>query len=239
MGYRGKVEERARARELRARAWTLPEIAAELGVAKSSVSVWVRDVAFDPASRRSATTDRRPRGSDHPLRRRKLAEIERCRREGAERVGRLSDREFLVAGRGLYAGDGQKGEGRVKLSNSDPRIVAFFCAWFRHFFDVDESRLRLTLYLHDGLDLTAAVEFWSGLTAIPAEQFSKSYRAVPDATIRHTKHTYGCAHVAYACTRMQRELLGLMHAVLDAGVMAPGAGLEPATFRLTVERSAN
>src|SRR4051812_30444593 len=33
MGYRGKVAEQGRARELRADAWTLKEIAAELGVA--------------------------------------------------------------------------------------------------------------------------------------------------------------------------------------------------------------
>jgi transcriptional regulator with XRE-family HTH domain len=58
MGYRGKLQEQERARELRAQAWTLREIADELGVAKSSVSVWVRDVEFDPASRRSAATGR-------------------------------------------------------------------------------------------------------------------------------------------------------------------------------------
>jgi hypothetical protein len=36
MGYRGKVAERERARELRAQAWTLKEIASELGVSRSS-----------------------------------------------------------------------------------------------------------------------------------------------------------------------------------------------------------
>jgi AraC-like DNA-binding protein len=48
MGYGGKVTERHRARELRAEAWTLKDIAAELGVSKSSVSLWVRDVDFVP-----------------------------------------------------------------------------------------------------------------------------------------------------------------------------------------------
>jgi hypothetical protein len=113
VGYRGKLEERQRARELRAQAWTLQEIADELGVAKSSVSLWVRDVGFDATSRRSAATHRRPRGSDHPLRRRKLAQLEQLRNEGLERIGSLSDREFLVAGLGLYAGDGAKGEMEV------------------------------------------------------------------------------------------------------------------------------
>jgi transcriptional regulator with XRE-family HTH domain len=229
VGYRGKLEEQERARQLRAQAWTLREIAHELGVAKSSVSVWVRDVAFDPSSRRSAVTRRRPRGSDHPLRRRKLAQLEALRREGLERIGTLSDREFLLAGLGLYAGDGAKGDKEVRLSNSDPLIVGCFCRWLRRFFTVDESRLRLTLYLHQGLDLDAAVAHWTEVTGIPASQYTKPYRAVPDATIRHNKHVHGCAHVVYNCTRTQRSILALMTAMLAAEVVAPGAGLEPAT----------
>ena len=46
------------------------------------------------------------------------------------------------------------------FANSDPRMVAFFCSWLRHFFQVDESRLRVRLYLHQGLDLAAAIAFW-------------------------------------------------------------------------------
>jgi hypothetical protein len=48
MGYQGKVSEREQARRLRAEVWTLQAIADELDVAKSSVSVWVRDVDFTP-----------------------------------------------------------------------------------------------------------------------------------------------------------------------------------------------
>jgi predicted transcriptional regulator len=229
VGYRGKLEERARARELRAEAWTLREIADELGVAKSSVSTWVRDVAFDPSSRRSAVTHRRPRGIDHPLRRRKLAQLEQLRVEGLQRVGALSEREFLMAGLGLYAGDGAKGDKEVRFSNSDPAIVEFFCRWLRRYLEVDESRLRVALYLHQGLDLDAAVAHWSQVTGIQPGGFTKPYRAVADASIRHNKHVHGCAHVVYNCTRTQRTILAMMAALLAAEVVAPGAGLEPAT----------
>ena len=66
MGYRGKVAEQNRARDLRAQAWTLQEIADELGVWKGTVSTWVRDVEFDEQlvdrralERRAATARRR------------------------------------------------------------------------------------------------------------------------------------------------------------------------------------
>ena len=48
MGYRGKLSERQQARQLRRAGLPLAEIASRLGVSKSSVSLWVRDVSFEP-----------------------------------------------------------------------------------------------------------------------------------------------------------------------------------------------
>jgi predicted transcriptional regulator len=135
MGYRCKPEEQAEARRLRVEGLTLAEIAANLGVSKSSVSLWVRHVEF-VASRRGPSAPR-SRGPNI-LERRKADEIERLLEEGRERIGRLSEKEFLVARAALYAGEGSKADGRVNLPNSDPRMVALFCSWLRHFFPIDE-----------------------------------------------------------------------------------------------------
>lgn len=216
MGYRGKTDEQERARALRAQAWTLQEIADELGVAKSSVSLWVRDVAFVPRPRQPGP-NRRP----HPSIARKEAEIAELLAEGRRRIGRMSERDLLVAGTALYAGEGAKTEGRVKFANSDPRMVLLFCAWLRRFFEVDETRLHLQLYLHQGLDLEVANRFWSQVTRIPVAQFYKPYRAVPDVGIRHNKHVMGCPGVSYACARTHRKILGLVEALLSSEAL-PG-----------------
>jgi hypothetical protein len=89
-------------------------------------------------------------------------------------------------------------------------------AWLRYFFDVDESRLRLRLYLHDGLDLGAANTFWAELTGIPVTQFHKPYRAVADATIRSSKHAFGCPVVGYSCSHTHRRIMGLVAALLSS-----------------------
>jgi hypothetical protein len=215
MGYRGKLAERQQARQLRRAGLPLAEIAARLGVSKSSVSLWVRDVAFEPRAGPSRGRRRAP----NALQRRRQAEIERLLAEGRARIGRLSEREFLVAGVALYAGEGSKGDGSVVFANSDPRMVVFFCSWLRHFFPIDESRLRVRLYLHQGLDLDGAIAFWSELTRIPASQFSKPYRAVPDPSIRHAKHVHGCVGVRYSCSATHRSIMGLVGALLgDAAI---------------------
>jgi hypothetical protein len=215
MGYRGKLAERQQARQLRRAGLPLAEIAGRLGVSKSSVSVWARDVDFDPLP---APVPGRRRGPN-ALQRRRQDEIDRLIEEGRARIGQLSEREFLVAGVALYAGEGSKGDGTVRFVNSDPRMVVFFCSWLRHFYEIDEARLRLTLYLHQGLDLAAAVQHWSALTSVPPSQFGKPYRAVPDPSIRHAKHVHGCVTVSYSCSATHRSIMGLVSALLgDAAI---------------------
>ena len=216
MGYRGKTDEHERARTLRAQSWTLQEIADELGVAKSSVSLWVRDVEFVPRPRQPGA-HRKP----HPWIARKEAEIEGTAAEGRARIGRMSERDLLIAVTALYAGEGSKTPGEVRFANSDPRMIALFCVWLRHFFEIDEHRLRLRLYLHAGLDLDAANRFWSDLTGIPLSQFRKPYRAVPDPSIRRSKHPLGCPSVGYTCTRTHRKVMGLVAALLSSEAL-PG-----------------
>jgi len=216
MGYRGKVELREKARLMRAESRTLQDIATTLGVAKSSVSLWVRDVPFEPGPRQPSP-NRRP----HTQHLAKLAEIARCDDDGVDRVGVLSEQAFLGAGAALYAGEGSKREGTVRFANTDPAMVTFFCAWLRRYFTIDESRLRVRVYLHEGLDLDAAEQFWSEITDVPRSQFNRPYRAVADATIRTNKHEHGCVYVDYHCTRTHREIMGLVRALLSS-IAIPG-----------------
>jgi hypothetical protein len=226
MGARGKVGERERARELRAQAWTISEIVAELGVSRSSISVWVREVDFDEAARAARARANRRLGArkrgPNRLQQRKQAEIERLRAEGIERIGQLSDRDLLIAGTALYAGERAKTDGGAMFANSDPRMVALYLRFLRRFFDIDESRLRLRLYLHEGLDIDRAISFWSGVIAIPPEPFLAPYRAVPDPSIRYAKHPMGCPSIRYSCSKTHRATMGLVQALLSCEVRSPG-----------------
>jgi hypothetical protein len=211
VGYRGKLREREEARRLRARGLTLQEIADRLDVSRSSVSVWVRDVPFTPSSRRYGA-QRRP----HPFHERKLAEIADCDAEGIRRIGTLDEAAFLAAGVALYAGEGSKRDHAVMFANTDASMIRFFCAWLRHFFAIDETRLRVRVYLHQGLDLDAAHRHWSENTGVPPDQFRTPYRAVADRTIRTNKHEFGCCYVSYSCTKTHRQIMGLIRALLSS-----------------------
>jgi transcriptional regulator with XRE-family HTH domain len=216
MGYRGKLAEQEEARRLRVQGWRLLDIARRLSVSKSSVSLWVRDVPHERSQRRRSGS-RQP----HAQHVAKLAEIEACDRLGVDRLGVLSDEAFLVAGVALYAGEGSKSDGKVLFANTNPEMVRFFCQWLRRFFLIDETRMRARVYLHEGLDIGAAEQFWSDVSGVPLSQFQAPYRAKVDPTIRLTKHEYGCAYVYYCCSRTHREIMGLVRALLSSDAI-PG-----------------
>ena len=212
MGYGGKWVERDRARDLRAQSWTLMEIAAELGVAKSSVSLWCRDVEFVPKPRNRGHSSHKP----HPLTIKKHAELERCRADAAALVGALSDRDLTMFCLGLYAGEGGKTRGSISFANTNAIYLGVVATWLRREFAIDESRLRAKIYLHDGLDLEQATAFWSRVIDVPADQFTKPYRAPADATRRHAKHVNGCATLMYSCTPTHRRVMAMIEAVTSS-----------------------
>ena len=147
MGYRGKVEEQARARELRAEGKLLADIATELGVSKSSVSLWVRDVDFTPSKRRYGP-QRRP---NRLARLRARGDRRSSTPTGAVASGHLDDaalprrRSGVVRRRGL--------EERRKGSVSRTRIPPSSDSSARGCGTSSTStnaRLRAKLYLHRG-----------------------------------------------------------------------------------------
>jgi transposase len=120
---------RARARELRAQGLDYEEIAAELGVSKSSVSLWVRDLprparlSYEECRKRSEEGTRRYWDAERPAR-----EAVRAADRAAARaqIGPLSDREVLIAGAIAYWCEGTKSKpprrnDRVVFINSDRR----------------------------------------------------------------------------------------------------------------------
>ena len=120
--------------------------------------LWVRDVEFDEAALRDASEGPTGRpapvdGVRTPCSAASRQQIDDSTRGPGPDRRSSSETDLLVAGTMLYAGEGAKTDGDVKLANTDPRMIEFFCRWLRHFFDIDESRLRVRLYLHEGLDL--------------------------------------------------------------------------------------
>ncbi|MCX4990394.1 MULTISPECIES: hypothetical protein [unclassified Streptomyces] len=163
---------RERARELRGQGWTYNEIQTELGCSKSSVSLWVRDLPR-PAPRCTPEEQRaRMNAGLARLRAEQDQEREKTKRQAAESIGELSDRELFMAGVALYWAEGQKSKPyqrreSVVFINSDPGVIQVYLAWL-DLLDVPRERLRFRVMIHETADVAAAERYWADLVGINA-----------------------------------------------------------------------
>jgi transposase len=171
---------RTQARELRARGLDYEEIAASLGVAKSSVSLWVRDLPVPP---RLSYEERRKRAAAGA---REYWAAERAARAAsrnaecaaaATEIGTLTDREILIAGAIAYWCEGCKNkphrrDDRVVFINSDPGLISFFLK-FLQTAGVSREDLVLRVYIHESAEVQAAERFWLEHTGVEPSQLRR------------------------------------------------------------------
>jgi transposase len=200
-----KDDLRTKARDLRLQGLDYAEIVALLGVSKSSVSLWVRDlprpprVAADECAKRTSERMRRYWTTERPIRaaRRAAASV-----AAAADIGGMTDREILIAGAIAYWCEGAKNKphrraDRVTFANSDPELISFFLL-FLDVADIPRSDLAFQLQIHETADVASAERFWLALTGARPEQFRKTSlkRHNPETTRKNTSDGYhGCLRV--------------------------------------------
>jgi transposase-like protein len=199
-----KDDLRAKARELRLQGLDYEEIVARLGVSKSSVSLWVRDlprpprVAPEECAKRTAERMRRHWTAERPVRAaRRAAGI-----AAAADARGLTDREILIGGAVAYLCEGTKNKsywraGRVIFTNSDPDLISFFLL-FLDTAGIPRSDLAFQLQIHESADVESAERFRLALTAARPEQFRMTSLKQPNPTTtrKNTGDDYhGCLRV--------------------------------------------
>ena len=177
-----KDEVRARARELRSQGLDYEEIVAALGVSKSSVSLWVRDMprpprlSYEETRKRAAEGVRRYWAAERPARE---ARREAVRAAAAADIGVLSAREILIAGcdRVLVRRRQEQavptgGDASIFI-NSDPDLIKFFLR-FLSAAGVESTQLGFRVHIHESADVAAAERFWLGVTGAEPAQFHRT-----------------------------------------------------------------
>jgi transcriptional regulator with XRE-family HTH domain len=218
-----KDELRAKARELRAQGLAYAQIATQLGVSKSSVSLWIRDM---PVPARLSPEERRKRSADG-LRRfweREHANRDEFRTAVTRGIGALSDREVIIAGAIAYWCEGSKSKPhrrveRVIFINSDPGLITFFMR-FLGVAGVRREDLILRVYIHENADIAAAEAFWRAVTDLPASQFrSPTLKRHNPKTVRmNTGEDY------HGCLRIDVRRSGELYRRIEGWVAAATTG---------------
>jgi transcriptional regulator with XRE-family HTH domain len=177
-----KSRERNLALKFRKNGKSIKDIAKELGVAKSTVSLWCRDVFLNKVQLFKLHEKMIRGGHEGRLKGAKMQYERRLEREkkfktrGFKRIGRLSKREFLIAGIALYWGEGQKKGREVRITNSDPELIKFIIDWFKRGWGVTNDRFTAFIIINKIHEkrLGEVENYWSRIANIPKRQFTKT-----------------------------------------------------------------
>ena len=217
---------RAKARELRSQGLAYNHIAAELGVSKSSVSLWVRDL---PRPDRLSYEECRKR--QHAAvsaywtaeRARRAAHRQSIKATACSALGQLSHREILIAGAIAYWREGAKNKpgrprcDRVIFTNSDASMIRFFIR-FLDVAGIERKDLVYRLQIHETADVEAAQRYWLEVTDADPTQFRRT------SLKRHNPHTnrsnigqeyHGCLRIEVRrSVELFQQIEGWAHAVM-------------------------
>ena len=167
------------------------EIASRLGVSKSSVSLWVRDLptpsrlTYEECRKRSVAGTRRYWEAERPARDAARSAI---RDAAAAEIGQLSEREILLIGAIAYWCEGTKSKPHRRHE----------CVVFTNSAGYPRSQLAFRIHIHENADIEAAQQFWLNATGASPDQFRRPTlkRHNPKTVRRNVGAAYhGCLRI--------------------------------------------
>jgi len=193
--------------KLRRLGTSISDIALQLGVSKSTASMWCRDITITETALQKIAVKSGKKSvasllqySEKQRKVRQKAIIEDTNR-GKMMVDSLSSRDIFYVGLGLYWGEGYKqGSQEFGFTNSDVAMIRFYIKWLHVVFKIKSSDLILRVSINQSheLRIREVEEFWSKETRIPLAQFTK-----PSLIKTNSKKVYTNAHKHFGTLRVK------------------------------------
>ena len=205
-----RFEEKQRARELRGQGWSYNDILKEVGVAKSTLSLWLRDIPLTN-EQIAALSDKFRAGREkfiHKMRVRRDDRWAEYHREAEAEYAVLSRDPIFMFGLALYIGEGSKTQpNSLRFSNCNPGVIRTSLQFFLTI-GVAQSSVRCAVHLHPGLCIETAEVYWQGVTELPLAQFYKTTVALSRASsgTKTNVQRYGTCHLVAHQTIIRQKL---------------------------------
>jgi hypothetical protein len=178
MRHRDKEYEQARA--LRQQGMSIREICKHVPAAKSTISVWVRDMPLTE-EQISRLDDNRVRGRERACvtkaqnRNQRWAAYRRAAEE--EYITLCQDADFMF-GLALYIGEGSKGVGsEINITNWNHEIILKGIEFLEKL-GILRGHMRCKIMLHPSQDCEQSREFWKAVTGFTDEQVRGPYQTI-------------------------------------------------------------
>jgi DNA-binding transcriptional ArsR family regulator len=187
---------KVQALHLRNQGYSYTDIAKKTGLSKSTISYHLANVPYTPNQEVRERVGRARVRAYQTKHRQKMDSFTQAHLVATSRVGVLTERDILMVGIGLYAGEGSKADGIVRLVNTDERIVRFFIRWLQGM-GLSRNNMMVRVHAYPETDIRKAERHWLSVLKIPPCNLQKSYIDTrKNKAARKTGiHEHGTAHV--------------------------------------------
>lgn len=179
-----KKAEKEKAIALRRKGLSYREILVNIPVAKSTLSLWLREVGLSKKQKQRLSQKKLEAALRGAQKRKdqRIQAVKEIQKEAISDIGEISKRELWFVGVALYWAEGSKekesnpGSG-LRFTNSDPRMIRLFIRWLRHCCGVIDDDIAFEVFIHENRRgrIERVVGYWAKVTGYPPRCFSHIY----------------------------------------------------------------
>jgi len=176
-----KIKEKQKAITLRKKGLSYNEILKRVPVAKSTLSLWLRDIRLAKRQKQRFTKKRRMAQikAQQTCRNNRIKVTEEIKLLARKEIDKISERELWLIGVALYWAEGTKQKETnvsqaVRFGNSDANMVKIFLKWLMEICLIQKKDIHVRLYIHRIGNEKRALDYWSKVTKIPVKEFQKT-----------------------------------------------------------------
>ena len=198
-----------------------------LGVPKSTLSSWLKDIYLSEKAQNKIQSRLKSSSIAKLIARNKnqsiLAKINHekiCKQAEKEAKKLFSDPLFLL-GTSLYWAEGYK-QGAygskwksIDFANSDSDMIKIMIKFFVKFLNVKKSEIKVQIMIHDKNNTENAENFWHKITGIPKENFIKTFSKISISSLNKQKRKLanGTIHIRINNVKSFFRLIGWINGV--------------------------
>jgi hypothetical protein len=149
----------------------------DVAVAKSTLSIWLKDTPFAPNEKVIARIQFAKRKLILAAQERGLATQrfrEEIQQKAKKEITKIDRENLWYIGVALYLAEGGKKQKQIQVTNSDPRVIKIIMKWLMIICGVNIGDVAAAVHIYPDTNEDEAIKFWSKITNIPKSQFQKT-----------------------------------------------------------------
>lgn len=166
-----------KALEMRAKQMSYSQIKEKLGVGKSTLNYWLKDMPLskERIDELRGSNPQRIERYRNTMKKKDDAKYLLAYNNVSKKISKFTSRDIFLGGLFLYWAEGGKTDrSTISFSNTNPLMVKFFVKWVTAL-DVDKRNLKIKIHVYSDMNVDKQIGYWSKILGVNKKQFYKPY----------------------------------------------------------------